>query len=45
VRSGAKNDPIIEALGSFKSDTTDLRAIAKARKQASALIDKVGFDQ
>jgi iron(III) transport system substrate-binding protein len=45
VRSGAKNDPIIEALGSFKSDTTDLAAIAKARKQASALIDKVGFDQ
>lgn len=45
VRSGAKIDPIIAALGSLKSDTTDLRAIAKARKQASALIDKVGFDQ
>ncbi len=45
VRSGAKNDPIIEALGTLKSDTTDIRAIAKARKQASELIDKVGFDQ
>ncbi len=44
ARSGARNDPIIEALGSLKSDTTDLRAIAKARKQASVLIDKAGFD-
>lgn len=45
VRQGAKVDPIIAALGSLKPDTTDLGAIAKARKQASALIDKVGFDQ
>jgi iron(III) transport system substrate-binding protein len=44
VRAGAKSDPIIEALGTLKPDNIDLRAIAKARKTASELIDKVGFD-
>ena len=44
VRPGAKSDPIIEALGTLKTDTIDLRAIAKARKTASELVDKVGFD-
>jgi iron(III) transport system substrate-binding protein len=44
VRPGAKSGPIIEALGTLKTDTIDLRAIAKARKAASELVDKVGFD-
>jgi iron(III) transport system substrate-binding protein len=44
VRPGAKVDPIIAALGTLKTDTVDLRAVAKARKTASELVDKVGFD-
>ena len=44
VRSSAKPDPIIAALGTLKTDTIDLRAVAKARKAASELVDKVGFD-
>jgi iron(III) transport system substrate-binding protein len=44
VRPTAKIDPIIAALGTLKTDTIDLRAIAKARKTASQLVDKVGFD-
>jgi iron(III) transport system substrate-binding protein len=44
VRPSAKSDPIIAALGTLKTDTIDLRAIAKARKTASELVDKVGFD-
>ena len=44
VRPSAKSDPIIAALGTLKTDTIDLRAVAKARKTASELVDKVGFD-
>jgi iron(III) transport system substrate-binding protein len=44
VRPGAKVDPIIAALGTLKTDGVDLRAVAKARKTASELVDKVGFD-
>lgn len=44
VRPTAKVDPIIAALGTLKTDTVDLRAVAKARKTASELVDKVGFD-
>ena len=44
VRPSAKSDPIIAALGTLKTDTVDLRAVAKARKTASELVDKVGFD-
>lgn len=45
VRQGAKIDPIIAALGTLKPDTIDLTQIAKNRKHASELIDRVGFDQ
>ncbi len=45
VRPGAQIDPIIVALGTLKSDEIDLRAIAKNRKLAAQLADKVGFDQ
>jgi len=44
VRPGAPIDPIIAALGTLKTDTVDLRAVAKARKTASELVDKVGFN-
>ncbi|MEX2128331.1 MAG: Fe(3+) ABC transporter substrate-binding protein [Xanthobacteraceae bacterium] len=44
VRPSAKVDPIIATLGTLKTDTVDLRAVAKARKTASELMDEVGFD-
>lgn len=45
VRSGAAIDPIIASFGTLKPDSLDLVAIAKNRKLASILVDKVGFDQ
>lgn len=45
VRSGAAVEPIIASLGILKPDSLDLVAIARNRKQASILVDKVGFDQ
>jgi iron(III) transport system substrate-binding protein len=39
-------DPIIgQAIGELKVDTLPLVEIARHRKQASALVDKVGFDK
>ena len=46
VRKGVALDPIIgETIGELKVDPLPLTEIAKYRKQASALVDKVGFDQ
>lgn len=45
VRSGAAVEPIIASFGALKPDSLDLVAIAKNRKLASILVDKVGFDQ
>ncbi|KAF1022268.1 MAG: Iron uptake protein A1 [Paracidovorax wautersii] len=46
VRRGVRLDPIIgQAIGTLKVDTLPLAEIAKYRKQASALVDRVGFDQ
>lgn len=45
VRPGAQIDPIIAALGPLKTDQIDLTVIAKNRKQAAELVEKVGFDQ
>lgn len=46
VRKGVALDPIIgETIGDLKVDPLPLIEIAKYRKQASALVDKVGFDQ
>jgi iron(III) transport system substrate-binding protein len=46
VRKGVALDPIIgETIGDLKADPLPLTEIAKYRKQASALVDKVGFDQ
>ncbi|RZI89669.1 MAG: extracellular solute-binding protein, partial [Variovorax sp.] len=46
VRKGVALDPIIaSSIGELKIDPLPLTQIAKHRKQASALVDKVGFDQ
>ena len=46
VRKGVALDPIIgKAIGELKVDTLPLAEIAKHRKQASVLVDKVGFDR
>lgn len=46
VRKGVALDPIVSAsIGELKVDPLPVAEIAKFRKQASALVDKVGFDQ
>ena len=46
VRKGVALDPIVAgSIGELKVDPLPLTEIAKHRKQASALVDKVGFDQ
>jgi iron(III) transport system substrate-binding protein len=44
VRASAAVDPIVAALGKLNTDQVDLRAVAKARKAASTLVDKIGFN-
>ncbi len=44
IRKGAAIDPIIASFGALKQDDIDLGAIAKHRKAASLLAEKVGFD-
>ena len=43
--AGAEIDPIIAALGELKIDPLPLSEIGAHRKEASELVDKVGFDQ
>lgn len=45
VKAGVKVNAIIESFGKLKPDTLPLTEIAKYRKQASQLVDQVGFDQ
>lgn len=45
VKAGVALDPIIASFGELQVDTLSLPEIAKHRKQASELVDKVGFDQ
>ncbi len=45
VVAGARIDPIIAALGDLKIDPLPLHEIGAHRKEASELVDKVGFDQ
>jgi iron(III) transport system substrate-binding protein len=45
VLPGAEIDPIIAALGDLKIDPLPLSEVGAHRKQASELVDKVGFDQ
>jgi len=44
VKSGVKLDAVVESFGPLKVDPLPLTEIAKHRKQASELVDKVGFD-
>lgn len=44
VKQGAAVDPIIGKIGTLKVDALPLVEIAKHRKAASLLVDKVGFD-
>lgn len=45
VRAGAELDPIVASFGEFKADALSMNDVAKNRKKASELVDKVGFDQ
>ena len=44
VKPGAAIDPIIASFGELKVDPVPLTDIVKNRKQASELVDRVGFD-
>lgn len=44
VKPGAAIDPIIASFGELKVDPTPLTEIVTHRKEASELVDKVGFD-
>ena len=44
IKAGAPVDTIIAGLGTLVSDKTPLTEIARNRKKASVLVDKVGFD-
>lgn len=44
VKPGAPLDPIVESFGELKVDRVPLTEIVSHRKQASELVDKVGFD-
>ena len=45
VKAGVEIDPIIAELGELKIDLLPLVKIAPHRREASQLVDKVGFDQ
>ena len=44
VREGVKLDPVVASFGTLKQDPLPFTEIVKNRKQASELVDKVGFD-
>ncbi len=44
VKPGAKPSATVAGFGEIKPDTLGLDAIAKLRKAASRLVDKVGYD-
>lgn len=44
VRANVPLDPVIAGMGPLKADPLPVAEIAKYRKQASELVDKVGFD-
>ncbi|HSD93316.1 MAG TPA: Fe(3+) ABC transporter substrate-binding protein [Methyloceanibacter sp.] len=45
VRDGVPWSPLVKSWGDFKPDPISLNEIAALRKQASELVDKVGFDE
>jgi iron(III) transport system substrate-binding protein len=44
IREGLPLDPTVQSFGVLKADTTPLLEIARNRKLASQLVDKVGFN-
>ena len=44
LRAGVAINPIIASYGALKADSLPLAKIADNKKAASALVDKVGFD-
>jgi iron(III) transport system substrate-binding protein len=45
IKAGIQIHPTIASFGTLKPDTVAIAEIAKHRKKASELVDKVGFDQ
>jgi len=45
VKRGVTLDPVVAAFGPLKADTLPLGKVVEQRKRASALVDRVGFDQ
>jgi len=45
VKAGIKIHPTIASFGELKADNVPIAEIAKLRKKASEMVDKVGFDQ
>ncbi|UJB64830.1 Fe(3+) ABC transporter substrate-binding protein [Acidovorax sp. YS12] len=45
IRANVAQNPVMSALGPLKVDPISVAEITKYRKQASQLVDKVGFDQ
>ena len=44
IRDGVELDPVVASFGPLVADPLPLTEIAKYRKQASELVDKVGFN-
>lgn len=45
VNPEVKPSKLLQSWGSFKSDTLPLNEVAKLRKQAAIMVDKIGFDE
>jgi len=45
IKAGIKIHPTIASFGELKADNVSIAEIAKLRKKASEMVDKVGFDQ
>ena len=45
VKTGVATDPLIESLGEFRADTLPLSEIARHRKAATRLVDRVRFEE
>ena len=44
VKTGVELDPVVASFGEMKVDALPLTEVARHRKQASELVDRVGFD-
>ena len=45
VRAGVQLDSVVASFGTLRVDPLPVAEIAKFRRQASELVDKVGFDR